>query len=146
MTLPSASVPTCTPQIIMTPPSIPEEYYMCSEAECRERQSSGEISIFESIRPPPPPSSSSSTTTKNSAAPPRKQQPRRVVNPRFAMTKYRRSAAGVDTKNRTPPRSLESLDCCVSILEYILCHQQQPPHQHPPPGKNKALTIFRNNP
>lgn len=108
------------PLSIGTAPAIPSEYYMCSAAECIERQSSGEISVFESKCPPP-------TSIYDSTHPNKEKQQngRRIVDPRFAMTKYRRSAAGGDTKNRSLPRSSEQLQCCLSHLEYILCHQQR---------------------
>ena len=108
-------------------PTLPEEYFMCSKAECQERQSSGEVSIFESMWPPPSLDDNTHAPTSNVFTSPKKPGTRRVANPRWAMTKYRRSAAGVDTRNRTPPRSLEQLETCMSVLEYILCYQQQPP-------------------
>lgn len=117
-------------------PAMPHEHFMCTKAECEERQTSGEISMFESMWPPP------ATNNNNGAPSPRgvqsSKQSRRIVDPHYAMTKYRRSAAGFDEKNRAPSRSIEQLECCLSQLEYILSYQQKPPPtttgntKHPP--------------
>jgi SAC3/GANP family len=135
----------------MMAPSYPSAYFMCSEAECQERQSSGEISIFECQWPPPciaatstkPQSSLAlAAAAKNTHSGSKQQQVqrqyRRIVNPRFAMTKYRRSAAGLEHKN--PPRTIQQLDCCLSQLEYILCHQRQPP------SDTTTYTSFQHDP
>lgn len=92
---------------VRAPPAAPAPYSMCCKEECDERQSSGEISIFES-QPP-------------------HQRQGRLLHPQLAMTKYRRSAAGMSEDQRYPPRSIEQLEDCLSHLEYILCFQQQPP-------------------
>ncbi|CAB9522315.1 DNA polymerase [Seminavis robusta] len=121
---------TTTPPV----PPYPAPYSMCSREECQERQRSGEISIFESKWQPSNNNTSNNNKPKSSLSralaggPPQKQKPssRRVVDPHFAMTKYRRSAAGMDSRVENA-RSLEALECCLSQLEYILCFQQQPP-------------------
>jgi len=99
---------------------------MCTEAECHERQTSGEISLFECQWPSP--SGSSNKDTMDGALPtslPRGgKQSRRLVDRHYAMTKYRRSAAG--SKAREPSRSIKQLHCCLDQLEYILAYQQKP--------------------
>ena len=116
--MPEQDPPSPAPATVAVVPARPAAFFMCTETECQERQSSGEISLFESIWPPPEVDNEDNTKTK---------QNRRIVDTHYAMTKYRRSAAGFDAKHRAPSRSLEQIMCCVSQLEYILCHQQQPP-------------------
>jgi hypothetical protein len=120
------------------PPPLPDSFFMCSEDECKERQSSGEVSIFESKWPPPTGASAGTTSSLAAAVGKKKQkQASRIIDPHFSMTKYRRSAAGMDQSKRTPPRSLEQLECCLDQLEYILCYQQQPPSSSKTGGKQQ---------
>lgn len=115
---------------------------MCTEAECQERQSSGEISVFESIWPPPRPDDvNDAAACGGLPKSPRGKQSRRIVDPHYAMTKYRRSAAGFDAKNRAPSRSIQQLECCVSQLEYILSYQQKPP----PPSSSSTSNDNHNS-
>ena len=77
---------------------------MCFEEECRERQAQNQVSEWEA-------------TKETFGSLPNK----RILHPRLAVAKYRRSAAG-DSRRR-PPRSLEELQMTWKHLRRIFVHQ-----------------------
>lgn len=85
---------------------------MCSEEECREREASNEVSEFEATL----------DTFRMSLA-------KRVIDPSLAVSKYRRSAAGVVKKE---PRHIKQLlaawkHLCTRIVLHQHIHPQQTP-------------------
>lgn len=115
--------------------SIPPPYAMCRREECDARQSSGEVSIFE--RAPhvssfvgplhSKPSSSSLQAALQKSAPgeshKRITKSQYEIDPSLAVSKYRRSAAGVT--DRYPPRAMDQLIATVQYLQDLLI--QAPP-------------------
>ena len=89
---------------------------MCSRDECQARQASGEISLFE--RMPPRPSSLSRAVARRKS-----KAQKHTIDPRLAVTKYRRSAAG--QSDRQPPRSLAQLATTVRYLRQLLISAPQ---------------------
>ncbi|GAX09305.1 hypothetical protein FisN_32Hh001 [Fistulifera solaris] len=94
-------------------------YSMCQKEECDDRQSSGEVSILERA-----PTSSfgnrplSLPAAFQKSASQIKAKERFVIDPCLAVSKYRRSAAGMT--ERYPPRTMEQLIVTVQYLQQLL--------------------------
>eukprot|EP00521_Asterionellopsis_glacialis_P009442 CAMPEP_0195287420 /NCGR_PEP_ID=MMETSP0707-20130614/4488_1 /TAXON_ID=33640 /ORGANISM="Asterionellopsis glacialis, Strain CCMP134" /LENGTH=479 /DNA_ID=CAMNT_0040347173 /DNA_START=17 /DNA_END=1456 /DNA_ORIENTATION=+ len=86
--------------------SLQQPYTMCRENECQERQSQMQVSEFEAT-----------PETQHQKSP-----KYRILDPRLAVAKYRRSAAGEDFRKRKP-RSLEAIGITVHHLLSLLEHQ-----------------------
>jgi hypothetical protein len=85
----------------------PPRYAHCSKAECDERQELKQVSALES-------------TVETSGLP----QHQRILDPRLAVTKYRRSAAGTIVQGR----SHAALQSTLHHLMYVVMHQAPTPH------------------
>jgi hypothetical protein len=88
--------------------SYPSPYAHCSKQECDERQELKQVSALES-------------TVETSGLP----QHRRLLDPRLAVTKYRRSAAGSIVQGLRSHAALQSTLC---HLMYVVMHQAPTPH------------------
>jgi hypothetical protein len=99
--------------------SYPSPYAHCSKKECMERQELKQVSVFE-------------TTAETGHLP----QHRRQMDPRLAITKFRRSVAGTNNneqrrkqQQRIGPTG-DTLESIMTRLIYILAHQRASP-DHP---------------
>ncbi|GAX27982.1 hypothetical protein FisN_32Lh001 [Fistulifera solaris] len=97
-------------------PPQPAPYSMCRKEECDDRQSSGEVSIFERMSSSIGRSSSLQAALQNSQT--KATKDRYAIDPCLAVSKYRRSAAGVT--DRYPPRTMEQLHGTVQYLQQLL--------------------------
>ena len=88
----------------------PEAYSFCSKSECDERQELGQVSILES-------------TVECCRLP----QHSRILDPRLAVSKFRRSAAGTVVQGK----SKQELEACLEHVLEVLCRQAATP-MHPP--------------
>lgn len=107
--------------------NIPAPYTMCRKEECQARQSSGEVSIFErapiasAVEQSRSHSSSLQAALERSSSSTQithKKKEQFVIDPRLAVSKYRRSAAGVT--ERYTPRTLDQLLVTVQYLQELL--------------------------
>ena len=92
----------------------PPPYSMCSKEECEQREHDHELSEFECT---------SDTFWKS--------PPQRRICQQLAVTKYRRSAAGMT--RQIAPRAVSSLDTTWRHVRHILCHQAVHVHQQQQP-------------
>jgi len=90
-----------------------EPYCMCTKEECDLRQRTAEISLLERAKGSHKLAhqSSSQKSTGRSTA--------HIIDPRFAVAKYRRSAAG--RTDHFPPRSASQLERTVDYCGELLC-------------------------
>lgn len=99
---------------------MPRPYSMCSDEECRDRQSAMEVSEWEA------------TSDTHHLSP-----KERIIDPSLAVSKYRRSAAG--TNQRTPRRVVQLIQTWEH-LRAIFVHQRI--HANQPPRALAATVSF----
>lgn len=120
-----------------------DPYSMCSKQECDERIRTNEVSIWETTIPVETPEASggdgggANRPTTNSSRRTTSATPRcgihTFLDPRKAVAKYRRSAAGTTTDARAPPRSLAALlGTTHYLVRTILMAMASPESQSPP--------------
>jgi hypothetical protein len=97
----------------------PPPYSMCSRDECEARQSSGEISLLERQRAAPICGSQQDHLVLHLCHH-RRNRHNQLLDPRLAVAKYRRAAAGVTTDSLPPTRSMEQLYVTVTYLVHVL--------------------------